>query len=160
MNETPVANQTDAWSGELQKTATVCATFFARRVPHWIATGSRIWATQIDASAPSGLTLQDDLMQSAKLEVEVRAEFTRRAFGDLAGRNSHVPVSRVLVDCTKLVGELLPRICRDVDKDIQHASHFLYGVDGGCVGQAVSDAMQHIADHLLDVVSQRPDFRF
>ena len=48
--------------------------------------------------------------------------------------------------------------CRDVDKDIQHASHFLYGVDGGCVAAAVSAEMQKIADHLLDVVSERKDF--
>jgi hypothetical protein len=158
MNDTH-ANQTDAWSGELQKTATECATFFARRVPHWIATGNRIWGIEIQADAPrTERTLQEELMHCAKVEVALRGEFTRRAFGQLAQRCSQIPASRVLVDCTKLAGELLPRICRDVDKDIQHASHFLYGVDGGCVAAAVSTEMQKIADHVLDVVSDRNDF--
>jgi hypothetical protein len=159
MNDSAFASQTDAWSDELQKTATECATFFARRVPHWIATGNRIWGIEIQPDAPkSERTLQEELMYCAKVEVAIRGEFTRRAFGRLAERCPEVSSSRVLVDCTKLAGELLPRICRDVDKDIQHASHFLFGVDGGCVAAAVSAEMQAIADHVLDVVTDRNDF--
>ncbi len=159
MNEHAFGSQTDAWSGELQKTATECATFFARRVPHWIATGNRIWGIEIQPDAPpSERTLQEELMHCAKIEVALRGEFTRRAFGRLAERCTDIPASRVLVDCTKMAGELLPRICRDVDKDITHASHFLHGVDGGCVAAAVSAEMQKIADHILDVVTDRNDF--
>jgi hypothetical protein len=159
MNESVFENQTDAWSAEVQKTATECATFFARRVPHWIATGNRIWGIEIQADAPpSPRTLQEELMHCAKIEVALRGEFTRHAIGRLAERCTGVPASRVLVDCTKMAGEYLPRICRDVEKDIQHASHFLHGVDGGCVAAAVSAEMEKIADHVLDVVSDRNDF--
>lgn len=159
MNESVLVNQTDAWSDELQKTATECATFFARRVPHWIATGNRIWGIEIQPDAPrTERTLQEELMYCAKVEVALRGEFTRKAFGRLAERTTNISASRVLVDCTKMAGELLPRICRDVDKDIQHASHFLYGVDGGCVAAAVSAEMQKIADHVLDVVTDRKDY--
>jgi hypothetical protein len=159
MNDSALANQTDAWSNELWRTETECATFFARRVPHWIATGNRIWGIFVQPDAPrSERTLQEDLMYCAKVEVALRGEFTRLAFGRLAQRAAAVSASRVLVDCTKLAGELLPRICRDVEKDIQHASHFLYGVDGGCVAAAVSAEMQKLADHVLDVVTDRSDF--
>jgi hypothetical protein len=159
MNQPTTVTQADAWAEELEKTATECATFFARRVPHWIATGNRIWGieTRGEPSEPER-TLQEELMYCAIVEVELRGEFTRAAFGRLAASGTALPPSKVLVDCTKLSGELFPRICRDVDKDIQHASHFLHGVDGECVSRTVSQQLQRIADHILDTVASRPGF--
>jgi hypothetical protein len=159
MNQQPTVTRTGVWSEELERTATECATFFARRVPHWIATGNRIWGIETRGeSAQSERTLQEELMYCAIVEVELRGEFTRVAFGRLAASGGSVAPSKVLVDCTKLAGELFPRICRDVDKDIQHASHFLYGVDGETVSRTVSHQLQRIADHVLDTVAARPDF--
>jgi hypothetical protein len=97
-------------------------------------------------------------MYSARREIELRAEYTRRILGELAERNAKVPASLVLVDCTRLAGELIRDGSRDVVTDIERCSRFLPGVDSGCVVSAMSAALSRITDHLLLVVRQRPDF--
>jgi hypothetical protein len=97
-------------------------------------------------------------MYSARREVELRAEYTRRVIGELAERCPDVPASLVLVDCTRLASELVGNSCRDVVTDIERASRVLHGVDSGCVASAISAAVGRITDHLLTVVGRRPDF--
>src|SRR4051812_28583437 len=112
MNEAP-------WRAGLLRATTTCATFYARRVPNWIAIGNRIWGTQAETGPKTGLSVPDDLMQSARREIELRGEYTRRVIGEFAECSYEAPASLVLTECTAAAVELIRRGCRDVAKDIE-----------------------------------------
>ena len=141
----------------MKRTASVCATYYARRAPHWIGISSRLWAGNFQDSPTPSLSLAEQLMTAAKREVELRGEFTQRLLGDLASRHLHLPKDHLLVDLTKLTAELVRDGCRDVDNDIVRVSRFLYGMDGGVVAVAVREAISRVTDHLLDVTSKPPE---
>jgi hypothetical protein len=157
MNDISLAAQAAAWQGALMRTASLCATYYARRAPHWIGISSRLWAQRPEESPLPGRSLPEELMTVAGHEVELRGEFTKRMLGELAERHVHLPTAQVLVDCTKLASELLRDGCRDVDNDIVRASRFLHGMDGGVVAVAVKAAISRVTDHLLEVTGQRPE---
>jgi hypothetical protein len=159
MSDPTLAAQSDAWRAELLRSASTCATYYARRVPHWIAIGARIWGTQGDLSPATGHSLPDELMVSARREIELRGEYTRRVLGELAERSIDPPPSAVLADCASLADELMRGGCRDVGNDIEHASRFLHGMDATCASHAISRAISDITDHLLDVIQARADLR-
>ncbi len=98
-------------------------------------------------------------MYSARREIDLRAEYTRQVLSETVDRNPDVPASLMLVDCTRLAGELVRECSRDVINDIERASRFLPGVDPGCVAAAMSAAVGRISHHLLLVVGRRPDFK-
>ena len=159
MNELTLAPHADAWQGALMRTASVCANYYAERVPHFIAIGNRIWADQMEFSPLIGHGLNDDWMRAARREIELRGEFTRRMLGALAERSGDVSPSRILVDCTTLAAELIRDGCRDVEKDIERTSRIVHALDKGVVAVALSAAISRVTDHLLDVVEQRADFK-
>jgi hypothetical protein len=134
----------------------MCAAYYARRLPHWIAIGSRLWADQMDKSPLIGHSLAEELMVAARHEIALRGNFTRHMLGELAERHSDLPMSVVLVDCTQLGAELMREGCRDVDKDIERSSRFVHGVDAAASSIAIAQAITRISDHLLEVVAQRP----
>jgi capsid protein len=148
--------RTEAWQRELLRTETQCANYFARRVPEWIATCTRIWNTEHGQAPAVGRTLQQDLIYSARREVELRGEFAKVVFVALAARSAEMPSAQVLVDCTRKASELIRLGCRDVARDIEHAARLLPSVDSGCVDRAVAAAIERLTDHLLDAISQRP----
>lgn len=156
MTDPSLAAQTAAWQGAMKRTASVCATYYARRAPHWIAISSRLWATKYDESPIPGQSLPEQLMSAAQREVELRGEFTLRLLGDLASRHLHLPKDQLLVDLTKLTAELIRDGCRDVENDIVRTGRFLYGMDGGVVAVSVRAAISLVTDHLLDVTSRPP----
>src|SRR5262245_23914965 len=90
----------DAWRAELHRASSMCATFYARRVPNWIAIGNRIWAAQMEYSPKVGLSLPEELMYSARREIELRGDFTRRTFGEYAASAEGVAPTVLLVECT------------------------------------------------------------
>lgn len=157
MTDQSLAAQTAAWQGAMKRTASVCATYYARRAPHWIGISSRLWAGKYEESPIPGQSLPEQLMAAAKREVELRGEFTLRLLGDLASRHLHLPKDELLVDLTKLTAELIRDGCRDVENDIVRTGRFLYGMDGGVVAVSVRDAISLVTDHLLDVTSRPPE---
>ena len=142
---------------ELQRTASDCSGYYARRVPHWIGISNRICASSA-CSSLVGHSLAGELMYSARREIDLRAEYTRQVISETVARNPDVPAPLMLVDCTRLAGELVRDCSRDVVTDIERASRFLPGVDPGCVAAAMSSAVGRISQHLLLVVGRRPDF--
>ena len=158
MNDPSLAAQADAWHGALLRTTAACTTYYARRVPHWIAISSRICGA-LECSPLVGHNLAGELLYAARREIDLRAEYTRLALGELAEQNTDVPAPLVLVGCTRLAAELVHASVRDVVADIESASRFLHGVDAGCVTGATSQALRRITDHLLATVAERSDSR-
>jgi hypothetical protein len=158
MTEFSYTPPVDPWRQDLERTAKTCATFYARRVPHWIATGAQIWGAQVESAPLLGQSLPDELMRTARREIELRGEFTLRIIGDFAEQSTNIPAAQVLVDCTTMAAELIRRGCRDVAKDIEIANQFLHGIDGGCAERAMSQALTGVTDRVLEVVRLRADF--
>ncbi|HYV98811.1 MAG TPA: hypothetical protein VE967_15255 [Gemmatimonadaceae bacterium] len=155
MNETTPAVNADVWRATLQNAATVCATYYARRVPHWIAAGSRMWGSRMDPTTPNEMSLQQELVWCAVREISLRAEFTGRVLTDVAQSGADVAGVSVLADCHALLDELLPRGCRDVMRDVEHTSRFLDGVDSAAVSHALTTVVADIGKQLRDVVRAR-----
>jgi hypothetical protein len=156
MNDISLAAQAAAWQGALTRTGSLCATYYARRAPHWIGIGSRLWSEPRSMPEPAGRSLPEDLMRAAQVEIELRGEYTRRMLGELAERHLHLPSNQVLVDCTRLASELIRYGCRDVENDIVRTSQYLYGMDAGVVDRAMKAAIGRVTDKLLEVISRGP----
>lgn len=141
----------DAWLADLEQVESACWTYFHQRTAHWILFGTQIWAAEVYPSSAGRQSLPDELLRSACREVELRAEFTLRSFGALAGRARDIAPNVVLVDCTRRGTELIRDGCRDVEADIVSTSRFVAGVSVGAFTETVSRAVGRLAEHLLDV---------
>lgn len=146
----------EAWQRELFRTETQCANYFARRISEWVGICSRAWGENPGDAPAAGRTIQQDLVYSARREIALRGEFAKVLFADLAGRNTDIASSKVLVDCTRKATELMRLGCRDIVRDIEHAARILPNVDPACADRAIAAAIERVTDHLLDAVSQSP----